>query len=102
MNLRGSPSGYSGGFASFLCQRGREFAIHLCPGVGAFAIDINLRNFQMLTIFIFMSSSNSTLKVMPFIELVFENPIWGGQIPPSVNGLGRTLPGHANAMLTPF
>ena len=39
---------------------------------------------------------------MPFIELDFENPIWGGQIPPSVNGLGRTLPIHVNAVLTPF
>ena len=24
---------------------GRAFAIHLCPGVGAFAIDVNSRNF---------------------------------------------------------
>ena len=31
----------------------------------------------MLTIFIFISSSTFYIKVMPFIELVFENPIWG-------------------------
>ena len=85
------------------CARGvGNFAIHLCLGVGAFAIDINLRNFQMLTIFTFISSSTFYIKVMPFIELVFENPIWGGQILPSVNGLGRTLPGCVNAVLTPF
>ena len=59
----------------------------------------------MLTIFIFISSSTFYIKVMPFIELVFENPTWGGgggQIPPSVNGLGKTLPGRVNAVLTPF
>ena len=58
----------------------------------------------MLTIFIFVSSSTFYIKVMPIIELVFENPIWGGggQIPPSVNGLGKTLPGRVNAVLTPF
>ena len=57
----------------------------------------------MLTIFIFVSSSTFYIKVMPFIELVFENPIWGGgQIPPSVNGLGKTLPGRVNAVLTLF
>ena len=56
----------------------------------------------MLTIFIFISSSTFYIKVMLFIELVFENPIWGGQIPPSVNGLGKTLPGRVNAVLTPF
>ena len=39
---------------------------------------------------------------MPFIGLVFENPIWGGgQIPPSVDGLGKTMPGRVNAVLTP-
>ena len=32
----------------------------------------------MLTIFIFVSSSTFYIKVMPIIELVFENPIWGG------------------------
>ena len=33
------PPGIGWGFASFLFPRGRAFAIHLCPGVGAFAID---------------------------------------------------------------
>ena len=58
----------------------------------------------MLTIFIIVSSSTFYIKVMPFIELVCKNPIWGGggQIPPSVNGLGKTLPGRVNALLTPF
>ena len=57
----------------------------------------------MLTIFIFISSSTFYIKVMPFIELVFENHIWrGGQIPLSVNGLERTLPGRVNAVLIPF
>ena len=64
------PPGKSGGFTTFLCPRGRAFAIHLCPGVGAFAIDINSRNFQMLTIFIIISSSTFFSKVPPFIELV--------------------------------
>ena len=75
MNPRGSPPGWGGEFASFLCPRGRAFAIHLCPGVGAFAIDINSRNFQMLTNFIFISSSTFYSKVLPFIELVFENRV---------------------------
>ena len=66
------PPGIGWGFTSFLCPRGRAFAIHLCPGVGAFATDINSRNFQMLTIFIFISSSTFYSKVLPFIELVFE------------------------------
>ena len=59
----------------------------------------------MLTIFIFISSLTFYIKVMPFIELVFENPIWGGgegQIHPSVNDLGKALPGRVNAVLTPF
>ena len=47
------PPGIGWGIYHFLCPRGRAFAIHLCPGVGAFAIDINSRDFQMLTIFIF-------------------------------------------------
>ena len=96
------PPAIEWGICQFSVPSGREFAIHLCLGVGAFAIDINLRNFQMVTIFIFISSSTFYIKVMPFIELVFENPIWGGQIPPSVNGLGRTLLGRVNAVLTPF
>ena len=75
MNPQGSPQGQGGGFTSFLCPRGRAFAIHLCPGVGAFAIDINSRNFQMLTIFICISSSTFYSKVLPFIELVFENRV---------------------------
>ena len=66
-----SPPGQGGGFTTFLCSRGRAFAIHLCPGVGAFAIDINSRNFQVLTIFIFISSSRFYSKVPPFIELGF-------------------------------
>ena len=69
------PPGIGWGFTSFLSPRGRAFAIHLCPGVGAFAIDINSRNFQMLTIFIFISSSTFYSKVLPFIELVFEKRV---------------------------
>ena len=45
------PPRDSGGFTSFLCPRGRAFAIHLCSGVGAFAIDINPRNFQNVDYF---------------------------------------------------
>ena len=75
MNPRGFPPGKGGEFTSFLCPRGRAFAIHLCPGVGAFAIGVNSRNFQMLTIFIFISSSTFYSKVLPFIELVFENRV---------------------------
>ena len=57
----------------------------------------------MLTIFIFISSSTFYIKVMPFIELVLKTPYGGGeQILPSVNGLGKTLPGPVNAVLTPF
>ena len=63
-------SGIEWGFITFLCSRGRAFAIHLCPGVGAFLIDINSRNFQMLTIFIIISSSTFYSKVPPFIQLV--------------------------------
>ena len=69
------PPGQGGGFTSFLCPRGRAFAIQLCPGVGAFAIDINSTNFQMLTIFIFISCSTFYSKVLPFIELIFENRV---------------------------
>ena len=29
-------------------------------------------------------------------------PYEGGQIPPCVNGLGKTLPGRVNAVLIPF
>ena len=38
----------------------------------------------MLTIFIFVSSSTFYIKVIPFIELVFENPIWGGGTNPPI------------------
>ena len=63
------PRDRGGGDLPVLC--GRAFVIHLCPRVGAFAIDIIPRNFQMLTIFIFISSSTFYGKVLPFIELVF-------------------------------
>ena len=69
------PPGIGWGIYQFSEPEGRAFAIHLCPGVGAFAIDINSRNFQMLTIFIFISSSTFYSKVLPFIELVFEKRV---------------------------
>ena len=49
------------------CARGvGHLPFIFAPGVGAFAIDINSRNFQMLTIFIFISSSTFYSKVLPF------------------------------------
>ena len=57
----------------------------------------------MLTIFIFVSSSTFYIKVMPIIEIVFENPIWGGGTnPPICKRPRETLPGRVNAVLTPF
>ena len=49
-------------------ERAHTFLLHLpfifAPGIGAFAIDINSRNFQMLTIFIFISSSTFYSKLV--------------------------------------
>ena len=71
MNPRGSPRDRVEDLPLF-CARGvghLPFIFFL--GVGAFAIDINSRNFQMLTIFIFISSSTFYSKVLLFIELAF-------------------------------
>ena len=54
------------------CARGvGHLPFIFARGLGAFAIDINSRNFQMLTNLIFISSSTFYSKVLPFIELVF-------------------------------
>ena len=53
----------------------RDTACHPPKKNSERALDINSRNFQMLTIFIFISSSTFYSKVLPFIELVFENRV---------------------------
>ena len=75
VNPRGSPRDRVGDLPVF-CARGvGHLRFIFAQGVKAFAIDINSRNFQMLTIFIFISSSTFYSKVLLFIELVFENRV---------------------------